>query len=267
MLATREAGTKMMGFFGGQNGTKGSHRPVGDKQRYGFSTISIIIPTLNEEKYVLSAIRSAKQPPRKYEIIVVDGGSTDDTVKVAQAYAVVIISPRGRAVQMNAGARHSTGDILLFLHADSCLPPDALANLEQVMADPQIAGGTFTLRFDHPKWRLRLIAFFSRFKFRYFHYGDQGIFVRRDIFEQLGGFKEIPIMEDLDFLRRLRARGRVALIKLPITTSARRFLGNGILRHQLLNIFLVILYLLGAKPQALSRWYERTDDRRLGQRI
>jgi rSAM/selenodomain-associated transferase 2 len=267
MLANRGAGTKMMGFFGGQNGAKGSHRLLGDKQSYGCSTISVIIPTLNEGQYVLSAIQSAIQPPRKSEIIVVDGGSTDDTVKITRAYAVVIKSPRGRAVQMNAGARHSTGNVLLFLHADSCLPPLALANLEQVMADPQIVGGTFTLRFNHSKWLLRLIAFFSRFKFRYFHYGDQGIFVRRDIFEQLGGFKEIPIMEDLDFLRRLRARGRVALIKLPITTSARRFLENGILRHQLLNIVLVILYLLGTKPQALSRLYERTDDQRLGQRI
>jgi rSAM/selenodomain-associated transferase 2 len=164
---------------------------------------------------------------------------------------------------MKAGARHATGDVLLFLHADSCLPPHALANLEQVMADPQIPGGTFMLRFDHPQWLLRLIAFFSRFRFRYFHYGDQGIFVRRAIFEHLGGFKEIPILEDFDFLRRLRTRGRVALINLPITTSARRFLENGILRHQLLNIALVSLYLLGAKPQALFRWYERTADRRL----
>ncbi len=257
----------MMGFLGGQNGAKGSHPPIGDQQSYGGSPISVIIPTLNEGQYVLSAIRSAKQPPRKCEIVVVDGGSTDDTVTVARAHALVIKSLRGRAVQMNAGARHSTGDVLLFLHADSCLPPHALANLAQVMADPQIVGGTFMLRFDHPKWLLRCIAFFSGFKFRYFHYGDQGIFVRRDIFEQLGGFQEMPIMEDLDFLRRLRRRGRVALIKLPITTSARRFLENGILRHQLHTMVLVILYLLGTKPQALSRLYKRTDDRRLGQRI
>jgi rSAM/selenodomain-associated transferase 2 len=253
----------MMGSLRAQHGAKGSHPPMGDRQSCGCGTISVIIPTLNERNYVLSAIRSAKQPEREGEIIVVDGGSTDNTVKVAQPHALVITSPRGRAVQMNAGARHATGDVLLFLHADSCLPPYALANLEQVMADPQILGGTFMLRFDHPQWLLRLIAFFSRFQFRYFHYGDQGIFVRRAIFEHLGGFKEIPIMEDFDFLRRLRTRGRIALINLPITTSARRFLENGILRHQLLNIALVSLYLLGAKPQALFRWYERTADRRL----
>ena len=237
-----------------------------DVQGCGYGNISVIIPTLNEAKYVLSAIQSANQPQREYEIIVVDGGSTDETAEVARAYAEVIMSPRGRAVQMNAGARRSTGDVLLFLHADSCLPPHALTNLEQVMADRQIVGGTFTLRFDHPKWLLRLIAFFSRFRFRYFHYGDQGIFVRRDIFEQMGGFKEIPVMEDLDFLERLRRMGRVALINLPITTSARRFLENGILRQQLLNIILVILYLLGTSPHVLLRLYKRTDNRRLALR-
>ena len=253
----------MKGFSGASFGAKGSHPPFENRQSCGCGTISVIIPTLNEENHVLSAIRSAKQPGREDEIIVVDGGSTDNTVKIAQPHAVVLASPRGRAVQMNTGAQHAAGDVLLFLHADSCLPSHALTNLELVMADPEIVGGTFTLKFDHPHRLLRLIAWFSRFRFRYFHYGDQGIFVRRTIFEQLGGFKEISIMEDLDFLRRLRTRGQVALINLPITTSARRFLANGILRHQILNIALVILYLFGTKPQALLRWYEGPADPRL----
>lgn len=258
----QEGWPKNDGALGGQNEAKPSHRPLGDKQSYGSSSnISVIIPALNEEKFVLSAILSAKQPSRKCEIIVVDGGSTDDTVRIARSFAVVIRSPRGRAVQMNAGARHSIGDILLFLHADSYLPPHALANLDKVLSDPQIVGGTFTLRFDHPNLLLRLIAFFSRSTFKFFHYGDQGIFVRREIFEQLGGFNEVPIMEDLDFLQRLRKKGRIALIKLPITSSARRFLENGILRHQLLNIVLVILYFIGKKPHALSKYYEQTDTR------
>jgi len=122
-------------------------------------------------------------------------------------------------------------------------------------------GGTFTLRFDSPRFLLRLIAFFSRFKFRYFHYGDQGIFVRRSVFQQLGGFREMPIMEDLDFFQRLHRTGKVALIKRPVTTSGRRFLENGILWQQLLNVVLVISYLLGARPESLSTWYERTDRR------
>jgi hypothetical protein len=102
-----------------------------------------------------------------------------------------------------------------------------------------------------------LIAFFSRFKFRYFHYGDQGIFVRRSVFEQLNGFAEMPLMEDVDFLQRLRGTGLVALLEQPITTSARRFLEHGIIRQQLMNIILVIFYLLGAKPGKLKKWYEK----------
>jgi len=124
------------------------------------------------------------------------------------------------------------------------------------LADPEIVGGTFRLRFNSEKFLLRLIAFFSRFKFRYFHYGDQGIFVRRWVFEQLHGFAEIPFMEDVDFLQRLHKIGRVKLLNQQITTSARRFLERGIIRQQLTNIILVIYYLLGAKPENLKKWYE-----------
>jgi len=126
----------------------------------------------------------------------------------------------------------------------------------RTLIDPWIIGGTFTLRFDSQKCLLRLIAFFTRFRFHFFHYGDQGIFVRRATFEELGGFKQIPIMEDIDFLQRLRRRGRVTLIKQPVTTSARRFLRHGIIRQQLLDVILVILYLLKVNPEKLSRLYK-----------
>ncbi len=106
---------------------------------------------------------------------------------------------------------------MLFLHADSLLPPDALPLLERALVDRRIVGGTFMLRFDSHRCLLQLIAFFTRFRFRYFHYGEQGIFVKRSAFEQLGGFREIPLMEDIDFLRRLHRRGQVALIQQPIT--------------------------------------------------
>ena len=133
--------------------------------------------------------------------------------------------------------------------------------LRSALFDPRIIGGTFTLKFDSQKLLLRLISFFTRFRFRFFHYGDQGIFVRRAIFEELEGFKQMPIMEDINFLQRLHRRGRVTLIKQPITTSARRFLRHGILRQQLLDIILVVLYLLGASPEKLSRLYRFTDCR------
>jgi rSAM/selenodomain-associated transferase 2 len=217
--------------------------------------ISVIIPALNEAKNILSCLRSVNNQPGEFELIVVDGESTDETVEAVEPHAKIIRGKRGRAIQMNLGARHSTGEVLLFLHADSHLPPRAFPVLEQVLSDPRIVGGTFRLRFNSDKFLLRLIAFFGRFKFRYFHYGDQGIFVRRSVFEQLNGFAEMPFMEDIDFLRRLRGAGLVALLEQPITTSARRFLERGIVRQQLMNIILVVFYLLGATPENLRKWY------------
>lgn len=217
--------------------------------------ISVIIPALNEARGILSCLDSVKTQQGEFELIVADGGSVDGTVEVVRPHAKVIRSQQGRAVQMNSGARQATGDVLLFLHADSRLPPRAFPLLERALADPRIAGGTFILRFNSPRLLLRLIAFFTRFEFRYFHYGDQGIFVRRSVFEQLNGFAEIAFMEDVDFLQRLQRTGRVTLLKKPITTSARRFLERGVLRQQLMNIILVIFYLLGARPETLKKWY------------
>ncbi|HMK76967.1 MAG TPA: TIGR04283 family arsenosugar biosynthesis glycosyltransferase [Thermodesulfobacteriota bacterium] len=217
--------------------------------------ISVSIPALDEAQGILSCLDSVKSQQGEFELIVVDGGSIDGTVEVVQPHARVIHSPQGRAVQMNSGARQATGDVFLFLHADSCLPPRAFPLLERALADPRIVGGTFTLRFNSQRLRLRVIAFFTRFNFRYFHYGDQGIFVRRSVFDHMSGFSEIPFMEDVDFLRRLHRTGRVTLLKRPMTTSARRFLDRGVLRQQLMNIVLVIFYLLGAKPETLKKWY------------
>lgn len=221
----------------------------------------MIIPALNEARGILPCLGSVINQLGEFELLVIDGGSADGTVDAARPHARVVQSERGRAVQMNCGARHSTGEVLLFLHADSQLPPRAFPILEQVLADPRIVGGTFRLRFNREKFLLRLIAFFSRFKFRYFHYGDQGIFVRRWVFEQLNGFAEIPSMEDADFLQRLHRIGRVTVLNQPITTSARRFLERGIIRQQLMNIILVTFYLLGARPENLKKWYERKEVR------
>ncbi len=218
--------------------------------------ISVIIPALNEAKNIFRSLDSIVRQQGEFEVIVVDGCSGDGTADIARRHARVIKSEeRGRAVQMNVGAHHASGEVLVFLHADSCLPLNALSMVRSALADSRILGGTFTLRFDSQKSLLRLFAFFTRFKFRLFHYGDQGIFVRRVIFEELGGFKQLPIMEDVDFLRRLRRRGRVTLIKQPVTTSARRFLRHGIVRQQLLDIILVILYLFRVNPKILSKLY------------
>ncbi len=222
--------------------------------------ISVIIPALNEARGILSCLRSVTNQPGEFELIVVDGGSVDGTAEAVKPHARLIRSKRGRAVQMNVGARYSTGEILLFLHGDSHLPPRAFSLVERALADPRVVGGTFGLRFDSEKLLLRFIAFFSRFRFGYFHYGDQGIFVKRRVFEQLNGFAEISFMEDVDFLKRLRRIGRVTLLDQPITTSARRFQERGIIHQQLMNIILVVFYLLGAKPENLKKWYERKED-------
>ncbi|HWX41503.1 MAG TPA: TIGR04283 family arsenosugar biosynthesis glycosyltransferase [Blastocatellia bacterium] len=219
--------------------------------------VSVIIPALNESANIAAAILSARNQDGEIEVIVADGGSSDDTVEIARRDAHVLSTGRGRGLQMNAGAGHAIGDLLLFLHADSLLHPDALAALRRTFTDPAIVGGTFTLKFDSEGFWLGLYSVFTRLKFRYFHYGDQGIFVRRSAFEKLGGFKEIPLMEDLDFLERLRKVGRVTLIDRPVTTSARRFRENGSFRQELLNVLLVCLYILGAKPATLARWYSR----------
>lgn len=217
--------------------------------------ISVIIPALNERDNILACLRSVYIQPGVSEVIVVDGGSIDDTPLLAGNAARVISAPRGRALQMNAGARMATGDVLLFLHADSQLPLDAFAQIRQLLWDPNVAGGTFALRFDEQRAILRFYSFCTRFRFSLFHFGDQGIFVRRSVFERMGGFAEIPFMEDLEFLRRLPRHGRVALARSAVTTSARRFLQHGLVRQQIRNTALVIGYLLGCRPQRLARFY------------
>jgi len=218
--------------------------------------LSVIIPALNEAENILNTIESVRQQNQQVEIIVVDGGSVDGTVEIAQPHATVISSPRGRAVQMNAGARAATGDVLLFLHGDSRLAPGALAQLQKTLDNPRVAGGTFTSIFDVDNFWLRFYAFCSTIDWLCFRYGDQGIFVRRSIFETMGGYAEIPLMEDIDLMRRLPKYGRRFLIRhYPVTTSARRFLDRGVVRQEAVNVILVGLWLLGVNPRTLAKWY------------
>lgn len=217
--------------------------------------ISVVIPALNEAGFIARAISSVRDQCEETEIIVVDGGSTDRTPDRARSFARVVTAAPGRASQMNIGAKASQSDLLLFLHADSILHPHALTHLREALDDPETVGGTFTLRFDSSRFPLGLLSYLTRFRFRLFHFGDQGIFVRKSVFESIEGFRDIPIMEDLDLLNRLRRLGRVCLVRKPITTSARRFLENGPVRQQLLNCFLVCCFLLGASPWTLARWY------------
>ena len=191
-----------------------------------FMKISVIIPTLNEEHNIEKTLQSVLKQEGDYEIYVADGGSTDNTVTLAKQYASVIKSKRGRAIQMNAGAQLCTGDILLFLHADTSLPNNAFREIRKRMKDDTVVGGSFYLEFDVDNFILKGISFITHFNFRLFHFGDQGIFVLQSIFQKLNGYKDMPIMEDYDFYKRLKGQGKVILVRLPVVSSARRFIKN-----------------------------------------
>ncbi len=218
--------------------------------------ISVVIPTLNEESHIVKTLQSVFRQDGDYEVYVVDGGSTDNTVAIAKRYTTVINSKRGRAIQMNVGANLCRGDVLLFLHADTLLPDNGFRELRKRMRDETVAGGSFYIAFDADNFILRGISFITRFNFRLFHFGDQGIFVRRDVFQKICGYKEMPIMEDYDFYKRLRKQGKVILIQMPVITSARRFIKKGVIRQLLINKFVVLAYWAGVDIQTIKRFYD-----------
>ncbi|MBM4127815.1 MAG: glycosyltransferase [Nitrospira sp.] len=225
-------------------------------------TISVIIPTLNEHG-ILAKTLTHTASLDFHEIIVVDGGSTDLTIPTAQAFCAdtpntqLMTSPQGRARQMNEGAKASRGDVLLFLHADTQLPEDTGQVIRSTFADPTVVGGRFDVRFDSSSLWSRIIGSFMNYRSRLtgIATGDQALFVRRQIFDQLGGFAEIPLMEDIDFTRRLKQAGRIAALTNTVTTSFRRWETQGPLRTILLMWTLRFLYWTGVSPQRLHRFY------------
>jgi rSAM/selenodomain-associated transferase 2 len=219
--------------------------------------LSVIVPVLNEELTLAATLRRARQPG-VHEIIVVDGGSTDATVSVAAKLAdVVLTAPRGRASQMNTGAARASGDILVFLHADT-LVPDAFARaIEGACGTPGTIGGRFDVRLEPSSPLLWLTGTLINLRSRLSRIcsGDQTIFVRRDVFERLGGYAAIPLMEDIDLSRRMKRAGRIACLRQAVTTSSRRWRGNGVLRTILLMWTLRLLFFCGVSPQTLKRVY------------
>ncbi|MGQ0792877.1 MAG: TIGR04283 family arsenosugar biosynthesis glycosyltransferase [Deltaproteobacteria bacterium] len=218
--------------------------------------ISVVIPTYNESLRIAQTVACVKSLAGDFEIIIVDGQSSDGTAQIARSLGVrVIESERGRGEQMNRGAELATGEVLLFLHADTRLPYGASALIENALADGRVAGGCFRLSFDASHPGLRLFSYLSRFSFPLFHCGDAAYFVRRAAFEDLGCFRPYPIMEDVDFWFRMWRGHRTVIISNPVVTSARRFLAHGVMRAQSLNILLVLLYLIGVSPYQLKRFY------------
>jgi len=230
-------------------------------------TISVIIPTLNEERTIAATL--ARTASLGFdELIVVDGGSTDETPALLESYRLKtqssalspvhwVTAPAGRARQMNEGAKASRGEVLLFLHADTQLPRDATTVINRALADHRMVGGRFDVRFDRQSmwgtiisrmmnWRSRLSGLAT---------GDQALFVRRPLFEQMGGFADMPLMEDIEFSRRLKRKGATAALTATVTTSFRRWEQQGPLRTILLMWTLRFLYWIGVSPHTLSRWY------------
>ena len=219
--------------------------------------ISVVIPTLNEALILEDSLR-AISTLNPHEIIVADGGSTDTTVSVARSMATRVISSKsGRACQMNAGAKKATGDLCLFMHADSKLTWKSFRRMKKTMMSAETTGGAFSLQIESEKTSLKVISLLATWRAKYLNlvYGDQAIFVRTDIFQKMGGFSPLPICEDLDFFRRLSRQGKVVLLEEKTHTSARRWKTEGILYTTLRNITIGSLFLLGFSPQTLSRWY------------
>jgi rSAM/selenodomain-associated transferase 2 len=223
--------------------------------------ISVIIPALHEADRInrtLDRIRSADHRSQT-EIIVVDGDPAETTLRAVVGPDITKISaPAGRSIQMNAGAGVAGGDILLFLHADTLLPETAVKSISDVCRDPEIAGGAFDLAIDAPGPVFRVIEKTASLRSRLTRipYGDQAIFIKAVCFHELGGFSSIPIMEDIDLMRRIKRRGyRIRFIAGPVKTDARRWEQDGVLYTTLRNWTLSTLFYAGVSPEKLKKYY------------
>lgn len=232
-------------------------RQQGAGDGFAQAPISVIIPVLNEE-FVLGETLRAVRAGAPREVIVVDGGSHDASREVAQAYGARTLSAdRGRARQMNAGAAVATSPILLFLHADTRLPAGFEQHVRKTLAKPEVVAGAFALQIGARHWSYRVIEKLANLRARCLQmpYGDQGLFVRAEVFHRLGGFPDLPILEDVALLRRLQRSGRVAVIPVPAVTSARRWERLGVWRTAWINQYVLLGYWLGVDPERLIQWY------------
>lgn len=224
-------------------------------------SFSFIIPVLNEASLINNMVQHLHQLSLQYdsEIIVVDGDAEATTLRYIQEKQVKKeVSPKGRGTQMNKGASIAGGDVFLFLHTDTELPADALGLISSVLEEPVCGGGAFDLGIKSDRFIFRLIEKIVSLRSRITNipYGDQAIFIRREVFKQLGGYREIPIMEDVEIMRRMKKTGyTVRIIPEKVWTSPRRWDREGVLYCTLRNWTLMTLYLLGWDPEKLAKYY------------
>ena len=222
--------------------------------------VSVVIPALNEAVNIEAAIKSAMHEDA--EIIVVDGGSIDNTVEIASSAGVrVVTGPRGRVVQQNLGAKIATGRVLLFLHADTLLPTGYVNYIFEIFMDRKTVAGAFRFKtnLDHPS--MKVIELVANIRSRYLKlpYGDQGLFILKSVFESVGGFPEVPVAEDLFLIRRLSKYGRIRIAPAHALTSARRWQALGLFRTTLINYIILIGCCLGVSPGALASMYRSAN--------
>ncbi|MEM9352465.1 MAG: TIGR04283 family arsenosugar biosynthesis glycosyltransferase [Planctomycetota bacterium] len=221
--------------------------------------VSVVIPALNEAGQIEGCIRSAREAGAT-EVVVCDGGSSDETVAIAEACgAKVFTAEAGRAVQQNTGAAAAAGDVLLFLHADNRLSLGCLSQVAEAMRDTRVVYGGFRQEIIAAGLAYRVIerGNAARLRLAGLAYGDQGIFVRRAVFDEVGGFPEVPLMEDVRLMRKLAVHGRPVLLDGPIAVSARRWQRHGVVRQTLRNWSMLASHRLGVSPEMLARYYPR----------
>lgn len=219
-------------------------------------SVSVIIPTLNEESCLEETLLQLR-PHRPHELIVIDGGSTDATCRLAATANLLLHGSRGRAAQMNLGAAHATGDVLLFLHADCSLEKGALEHAERLLRRQGVIAGCFTMTVRAHGWLYRWIdtCATARVRLSGLVYGDQGLFLFRETFQRLGGFPPLSFLEDLFFSQRLRRSGRIGVSPRRIFVSPRRWQRSGLVRQSFCNWLLTGLAMSGIPPDRLARFY------------
>ena len=222
--------------------------------------LSIVIPTLNEAAHIGETLGRLKPCQAEVELWVVDGGSQDQTCAIAQnAGAQVLETHQGRFAQLNLGAAQSTGDVLIFLHADTHLPPCFDQEIAEVLGQTGVIAGAFPLAIANAKGGLRWVAWGTNQRSRWLQlpYGDRALFMRQETFQSLGGFPDLPIMEDFELVRRLRQRGKIGLATSPVLTSDRRWRKLGVVATTIRNQLMLMGYFAGIPPQRLANWYRR----------
>ena len=223
--------------------------------------ISIVVPVLNEAALIRESLTGFRERAPKAEIIVVDGTSSDGTTELATGLCDQLLQTApGRAGQLNAGARAARGEVLWFLHVDATTPAVAIAEIESALKNPEIIGGFFRMRFPREDFIYRFsdcLAHYAGLLLR-IRYGDHGFFCRREIFDKIGGFPKVPLMEDADFFRKLRGAGRIAVIRQRIVVNPRRYEEIGPGRLTLAYGLIGLLYLFHARRRLLQKIYLRT---------